>query len=68
MEDMWASLYPVQVITTDGEIASVYVTYEDYDATGEKLEVTGDMVTDFVRTPAGWKMIAKTFSVINLPK
>lgn len=69
MEVLAVDLYPNQVITTDGEIATIYHKgYEGYDATGEKLEVIGDQVTDYVRTPDGWKMTAKTFSVNNLPK
>ena len=68
MEHLGPSMFSNQVITTDGEVASIYHRYEDYDGMGEKVEVTGNMVTDFVRTPDGWKMVAKTFSVNNLPK
>ncbi|NQZ80377.1 MAG: hypothetical protein HRT52_05115 [Colwellia sp.] len=44
------------------EIASTYhKDTENYDGTGEQLEFKDDQVTDYVRTPAGWKMVAKTF-------
>jgi hypothetical protein len=68
MEHLGPTLLSNQVITTDGEIASIYLKYEDTDGMGEKTGVYGYMATDFVRTPDAWKMVAKTFSVNNLPK
>ncbi len=60
-------LFPNQVITTDGEIASIYhQDREEYDGLGEVLKITGDQVTDYVRTPDGWKLVSKTFSVIKV--
>jgi len=69
MEIAGVDLFPNQVITTNGEIASIYhKDREEYDGTGENLDITGDQVTDYVRTPDGWKMIAKTFSVNHVAK
>jgi hypothetical protein len=68
MENLGPTLLSNQTITTDEEIASIYLKYEDTDGMGEKTGVYGYMATDFVRTPDGWKMVAKTFSVNSLPK